>query len=174
MTAVRLDRQGRSGAQNKILTHSYSREQSKYADSDSARWCWVSNIYYCWSGAPQALQTPISSRTDFTHQYSPDSVNCQRCTLPGSKADKLQGFTIPDVGWHQTGSILQPNRLTLHNIMKEADLKAAMQQLQSAICAQVIVSFVHWVMWVSVTVVLFSPVRMNHWWHHRSMATKSL
>ncbi len=35
--------------------------------------------------------------------------------------------------------------------MKEADLKAAMQQLQSAICAQVIVLFVHWVMWVSVT-----------------------
>ncbi len=91
---------------------------------------------------PQALQT----HTDFSHQYSPDSVTWQRCTLPESKADELKGFTIPSVGMTSDGSSLQPNRLTLHNIMKEADLKAAMQQLQSAICAQVIVLFVHWVM----------------------------
>lgn len=118
MTAVWLNRQGRR-AFNRIQTHSFSREQQSPAD-------WFCTLMLA-----------------FKHCTIADQVRLRACKLPQvltltslvnthltvshclrAKQTNLKDLSFPVWIWHQMGFSLQPYRLTLHNIMKEAALKA--------------------------------------------------
>lgn len=130
MTAARLDRQGRRGAYNRILTQSHSREQR----SPAGWFCTLALgfkhilllIGYASGSTNSHKPITLSSLVNSHLIVSQGSV----AHCPRAKQMNLKDLSFPVWIWHQTGSSLQPNRLSLHSIIKEADLKAAMQQLQ--------------------------------------------